>query len=112
LTLLLQDAVGGLQVQDVASDRWIHADPIPGTFVVNLGDMIARWTNDMYRSTTHRVVNASGRERYSVPFFYEGRTEHEVVCLANCLAPGEEPKYAPTTVEGHLQEMYQRTYAA
>jgi isopenicillin N synthase-like dioxygenase len=112
LTLLLQDPVGGLQVQDVASDRWIHADPIPGTFVVNLGDMIARWTNDMYRSTTHRVVNASGRERYSVPFFYEGRTQHEVVCMANCLATGEKPKYAPTTVEGHLQEMYQRTYAA
>jgi isopenicillin N synthase-like dioxygenase len=112
LTVLLQDPVGGLQVQDVASDRWIHADPIPGTFVVNLGDMIARWTNDKYRSTTHRVVNASRRERYSVPFFYEGRTEHEVVCLANCLAPGERPKYLQTTVEGHLQEMYQRTYAA
>jgi isopenicillin N synthase-like dioxygenase len=112
LTVLLQDPVGGLQVQDVASNRWIHADPIPGTFVVNLGDMIARWTNDKYRSTTHRVVNASRRERYSVPFFYEGRTEHEVVCLANCLAPGERPKYSPTTVEGHLQEMYQRTYAA
>ena len=111
LTLLLQDPIGGLQVQDITSNRWIHADPIPGTFVVNLGDMIARWTNDRYRSTVHRVVNASGRERYSVPFFFVGNPDHEVSCLANCLGPGESPKYPPTTVEGHLQEMYRRTYA-
>jgi isopenicillin N synthase-like dioxygenase len=112
LTLLLQDAVGGLQVQDIVSSQWIHADPIPGTFVVNLGDMIARWTNDRYRSTLHRVVNASGRERYSVPFFFVGNPDHEVACLTNCLGPGEAPKFPPTTVEGHLQEMYRRTYAA
>lgn len=112
LTLLLQDSAGGLQVQNAGSNQWIHADPIPGTFVVNLGDMIARWTNDRYRSTVHRVVNASGRERYSVPFFFVGNPDHEVACLANCLASGDTPKYPPTTVEGHLQEMYRRTYAA
>lgn len=111
LTLLLQDQVGGLQVQG-ADGGWIHADPVPGTFVVNLGDMIARWTNDRYRSTMHRVVNASGRERYSVPFFYSGNPDHVVTCLPGCLAPGEEPRYQGTTVEGHLQEMYRRTYAA
>lgn len=112
LTLLLQDSVGGLQVQDSGSHRWIHADPIPGTFIINLGDMIARWTNDRYRSTVHRVVNASGRERYSVPFFFVGNPDHEVSCLPNCLGPGEGAKYPATTVEGHLQEMYRRTYAA
>jgi isopenicillin N synthase-like dioxygenase len=112
LTLLLQDFIGGLQVQDIASNQWIHADPIPGTFVVNLGDMIARWTNDCYRSTVRRVVNASGQERYSIPFFFVGNPDHEVACLSNCVTPGETPKYPPTTVEGHLQEMYRRTYAA
>ena len=112
LTLLLQDAVGGLQVQDPASGQWIHADAVPGTFVVNLGDMIARWTNDRYRSTVHRVVNASGRERYSVPFFFVGNPDHEVACLANCLGAGETAKYPATTVEEHIQEMYRRTYAA
>jgi isopenicillin N synthase-like dioxygenase len=110
VTVLLQDEVGGLQVQGKTEGQWIHATPIAGSFVVNLGDMIARWTNDRFRSTVHRVVNASGRERYSVPFFYSGNPEQEVECLPSCLGPGEIPKYLPTTVEGHLREMYQRTY--
>ena len=110
ITLLLQDEAGGLQVQGKAAAEWIHATPIPGAFVVNLGDMIARWTNDRFRSTVHRVVNASGRERYSVPFFFSGNPDQEVECLPSCLANGEAPKYPRTTVEGHLKEMYRRTY--
>jgi len=110
LTLLRQDNVGGLQVWDQASDGWIHADPVPATYIVNLGDMIARWTNSRYRSTVHRVVNASGRERYSVPFFYTGNYAHKVECIPTCLAPGETPKYPATTVEAHMREMYRRTY--
>jgi isopenicillin N synthase-like dioxygenase len=110
LTLLRQGEIGGLQVWDQSTGGWIHADPVPGTFVVNLGDMIARWTNDRYRSTLHRVVNKSGRERYSIPFFYVGHYDHVVECIPTCLAPGEPPKYPPTTVEAHLREMYRRTY--
>lgn len=110
LTLLRQGKIGGLQVWDQQSGGWIHADPMPGTFVVNLGDMIARWTNDRYRSTLHRVVNASGEERYSVPFFYTGNYAHKVECIPTCLAPGEQPKYPPITVEQHMRAMYQRTY--
>jgi isopenicillin N synthase-like dioxygenase len=110
LTLLRQDDVGGLQVWDQGSDGWIHADPLPGTFIVNLGDMIARWTNDRYRSTVHRVVNASGRERNSVPFFFSGNFAHRVECIPTCLAPGETPKYPATTVEAHMREMYRKTY--
>lgn len=107
LTLLLQDEVGGLQVFDNARQGWIRAQPIPGAFVVNLGDMIARWTNDRYRSTLHRVVNASGRERYSVPFFYVGNPDHAV---SNLIAD-EPAKYPATTVEAHLRAMYDKTYA-
>ena len=110
LTLLRQDDNGGLQVWDQTSEAWIHAEPIPATYVLNLGDMIARWTNDRYRSTVHRVVNASGRERYSVPFFYTGNYAHKVECIPTCLAPGEAPKYPGTTVEAHMREMYRRTY--
>ncbi|ATN35673.1 oxidoreductase [Rhizobium sp. ACO-34A] len=111
ITLLMQDDVGGLQVFDKNDEAWIHAEPVPGTFVVNLGDAMARWTNDLYKSTLHRVINTSGRERYSIPFFYDGAPDYKVVCIPTCLKPGEEPKYKPTTVEGHLREMYARTYA-
>ncbi|MBL1271231.1 MAG: isopenicillin N synthase-like dioxygenase [Marinobacter maritimus] len=111
ITVLLLDDKPGLQVWDVKGDRWINADPVPGTFVVNLGDMIARWTNDRYRSTLHRVVNTSGAERYSVPFFFSGNPDHQVSCLPTCLAEGDQPHYPSTTVEAHLMDMYRRTYA-
>jgi isopenicillin N synthase-like dioxygenase len=112
LTILLQDGVGGLEVYDQAAQNWTPAPPIAGTYVVNLGDMIARWTNDRYRSTPHRVVNRSGRRRYSVPFFFSGAPDHPIECLPACLKPGEAPKYPPTTVETHMMERYRQTYAA
>ena len=70
LTVLAQDQIGGLQVQDVHGE-WIAAPPIPGTLVVNVGDLLARWTNDDYRSTPHRVVNSSGKERLSLVLAYD-----------------------------------------
>ncbi|PXW23162.1 isopenicillin N synthase family dioxygenase [Paraburkholderia caballeronis] len=109
LTLLWQDANGGLQVQD-GDGSWIHVPPLPDTFVVNLGDLIARWTNGRYRSTLHRVVNASGRERYSIPFFFTGRPDYVVACLPGCAADGEAPLHPPITVVEHLEACYRRTY--
>jgi isopenicillin N synthase-like dioxygenase len=105
ITILWQDAEGGLQVE--ASDGWIEAPALPGTFVVNLGDLMARWTNGRFRSTRHRVINRGG-DRYSLPFFYNGHPEHPIVPID----PVEAPLFAPTTVERHLREMYQRSYGA
>lgn len=110
VTLLLQDDSGGLQVWDALQSTWIDAPPIPGTYVVNIGDLFARWTNGRYHSTLHRVINASGRERHSVPFFFTGNPLHRVECLPTCLAPGETPAFPPVTVEEHLRECYRRTY--
>ena len=110
LTLLLQDETGGLEVFDRDAGAWIAAPPIPGAFVVNLGDLIGRWTNDVYRPALHRTVNRSGRERYSAPFFFSGAPDHPVACLETCLEPGAEPLYPPTTVEAHLMAMHARTY--
>ncbi|HTJ25435.1 MAG TPA: 2-oxoglutarate and iron-dependent oxygenase domain-containing protein [Candidatus Limnocylindria bacterium] len=108
-TFLLQDDAGGLQVWD-QHEGWVHAAPIPGTFVVNVGDMMARWTNDLYKSTMHRVVNVSGRDRISVPFFYNGRLDYRVSCISSCLSERETPKYPATTPSEHLEEMVRRTF--
>ena len=110
ITLLMQDDCGGLQLW-IEEEGWVHAEPLPDTYVVNLGDMMARWTNDRYRSTRHRVINMSGRERYSVPFFYLGNPDFPVKCISNCLENSQNPKYGETTVEKHYQEMYRATYA-
>lgn len=70
LTVLCQDDVGGLQVQDV-NGEWLQAPPIPGTLIVNVADLLSRWTAGAYKSTPHRVVNSSGRERLSLVLAYD-----------------------------------------
>ena len=78
LTLLAQDEVGGLEVQGF-DGQWIPAPPRDGTFVVNIGDAFARWTNDAFRSTPHRVINASAeRDRYSVAMFFDPSLDAEI----------------------------------
>jgi isopenicillin N synthase-like dioxygenase len=71
ITLLYQDNSGGLQVRELGNNSWIDATPIEGSLVVNVGDLLARWSNDRFRSTLHRVINKSGHERYSIATFYD-----------------------------------------
>ena len=70
---------------------WIDAPPMKDAFVVNVGDMLRRMSNGRLRSTPHRVINATGRERYSVPFFFDPHVSTEIAPL-----PGAgEPKFEP-----------------
>jgi isopenicillin N synthase-like dioxygenase len=110
LTMLLQDDVGGLEVQN-GQGEWIQAPPIPGALTINLGDMVRRWTNDLYHSTRHRVLNnISGRDRYSVATFYNPEYNYRVECVPTCLPESGVPKYEPCTAGEHTDEMFRLTY--
>ncbi|KAL3465226.1 hypothetical protein BJX64DRAFT_285769 [Aspergillus heterothallicus] len=110
VTLLLQDEVDGLQVLDGASGEWLDVQPTPGAYVVNLGDLMMRMANDRYKSNIHRVINKSGRERYSIPFFFSGNPDYLCRCLPNCCEQGESPKYPPITVEDMVGGAYRESY--
>ena len=109
LTVLCQDDVGGLQVQGYDGE-WIAAPPIPGTLVVNVGDLLARWTNDLYRSTPHRVINASERERLSLVLAYDPDNgtliDPAIVC-----GDGGGAKYEPITCGDYLNWRFKRAFA-
>ena len=111
ITLLAQDGHGGLEVQ-MPDGHWVAATPVPGCFVVNLGDMIPRWTNGLYHSNPHRVRNlhSGGAPRYSIPFFYEPDYFARIEAVPGTVPPGEAPRFAACTAGEHLQEMYRRTY--
>lgn len=110
ITLLAQDNSGGLEVRNTAGD-WIEAPPVPATFVINLGDLMARWTNDVYRSTMHRVkTKKPGTERYSAAFFYSPRPDAVIEALPTCVSAQYPLQYEACTAEEHRNEMFRRAY--
>lgn len=110
VAMLYQDDVGGLQIRNSAGE-WIEAPPIPGAFVCNIGEMMARWTNDTFAATLHRVINTSGRDRYSAVVFFDPSYEVEVACLDCCQGPGNPPHYPPTTAGVYLKKRLDETFA-
>ncbi|HYL47553.1 MAG TPA: 2-oxoglutarate and iron-dependent oxygenase domain-containing protein [Candidatus Limnocylindrales bacterium] len=114
LTILLSEpAPGGLEIF-TPEKKWVAVPSVPGAFVVNIGDLMARWTNDRWVSTLHRVVNppadASGStRRQSIAFFHQPNWDAEITCIPTCLAPGEKPKYAPVKSGKHLMAKFHRT---
>ncbi|MCB1494984.1 MAG: isopenicillin N synthase family oxygenase [Bauldia sp.] len=108
VTLLLTDDVGGLEVR-TRRGEWITVPPRPGTFVCNIGDCLMRWTNDLYVSTPHRVVNR-GDDRYSVAFFLDPNPDATIACLPTCVPDGEPARYPPISGADYLMDRLARTY--
>jgi isopenicillin N synthase-like dioxygenase len=112
LTLLAQDDAGGLQVQ-LKDGSWADVPPVPGALVVNIGDMMQRWTNDRWPSTMHRVINkVSGRDRWSIAYFFDLDAESVILPLPSCVSAQRPAQYGPITAGEHLIEMYRRTTVA
>ncbi|KAG9037048.1 hypothetical protein FRB95_006901 [Tulasnella sp. JGI-2019a] len=109
-TILWQDDVGGLQVMNTA-EKWIDAKPIPGTFVINIGDQLARWTNDVFKSTRHRAINRSGVERFSTPLFFGTDYDVRLEAIPTCVSAENPAKYPVVTAGEYVQSRLEATYA-
>lgn len=96
LTFLAQSALPGLEVRSAEGER-IRPPAVPGTFVVNTGAMLARYPNDRFRATPHRVVNRNGASRYAIPFFLGPNHDVVVAPVPSCVGPDNPPRYEPTT---------------
>jgi isopenicillin N synthase-like dioxygenase len=106
-TMLSQDSLGGLQVRNSAGE-WIDVGPIPGMFVVNIGDLMATWTNDFYTSNLHRALNVAGKARISIPLFVYPQGSKVIQCLATCHGPHNPPRYASVTAGEYVLKLIEQ----
>lgn len=103
ITILLTDGNSGLQVLNQSTEEWVDVPSRTDAFVVNVGDLLQTWTSGHYKSNIHRVINTSGQERYSVPFFFDGNPDF----LVEPLDGSATEKY---TVLEHLLLRYEQSY--
>jgi isopenicillin N synthase-like dioxygenase len=106
LTLLAQDQTGGLQVKGKGGE-WLTAHPIPGTYVVNVGDLLARWTNNRFVSTPHRVINSGGKERYSIAVF----VDPDATTLIEPVTTGDAAQFDPVSVGEYVLGRFDNSFA-
>jgi len=100
-TILCQDEIQALQVRN-RRGQWIDAAPIRGTFVVNIGDLMSRWTNGIFASTLHRVANFSGRARYSIPAFFGPNADALIEALPGCVSAGKPARFPPVVAGEYI----------
>ena len=108
VTLLLTDRNPGLEVYDAAEGKWVALAPNPDAYVVNVGDMLSKWTGDRYKSSVHRVVHRNPTERYSVVFFFDGNLD----CSLKALDGSQRDEEEGLTVEKHMIRRMTESYGA
>ena len=110
LTVLYHDGKPGLQILSPEGE-WEDVPAVAGSFVVNLGDLMAAWTNDRWVSTLHRVVVPEGVEgdRISVAFFHQPAYDTLIECIPTCTSPGDPPRYEPVTSGEWIRLMIEKT---
>ena len=110
ITILCQDSQGGLEVRR-RDGTWLAAPPLPGTWVVNVADMLSRWTNGRWQSTPHRVKNLSGGDRYSCPYFFDMSMDSTVEVLPTCRDQSPPAKWPAVRYGDYLLERLDKNYA-
>ncbi|MEM6712046.1 MAG: 2-oxoglutarate and iron-dependent oxygenase domain-containing protein [Pseudomonadota bacterium] len=109
-TILCTDDKAALQVLNSAGE-WIEAPPVEGAFIVNVGDMMERWTNDYFKSTIHRAINRTGKQRYSIPLFFGTNPDVEIAVLESCQSATNPPRYEPVQAGAYVEQRINETYA-
>lgn len=109
LTVLCQDDIGGLQVQN-SQGNWVDAPPIDGTLIVNVADLLHRWTEGAYKSTPHRVINNSGKERLSLVLAFDPNPE-TVIDACEIFGPAHKPKEEAITCGDYLIWRFNKAFS-
>jgi isopenicillin N synthase-like dioxygenase len=109
LTLLAPNDVPGLSIR-TQKGTWIDAPLVPGAFVVNGGQLLQRWTNDLFLATPHRAVNRSGGERYALAFFCDSNIDWPIAAVPTTVGPDRPPKYPTTWYTDYMIQYQKRTY--
>jgi isopenicillin N synthase-like dioxygenase len=104
LTLLAQSALPGLEVRTREGD-WIRPPAIPGSFVVNTGEMLTRYANDRFIATPHRVINANNDLRHAIPFFCGPSLDAVIRPVPSCVGPDNPPRYEPLLFADHRRKL-------
>ena len=109
LTVLARTDVPGLAVR-LSSGEWFAPPVIPGTFLINLGNMMRRWSNDQFLSTPHGVINESGTDRYSIAYFHSPNPAATIACLPSCVSADNPARYPPAVYRDLVLEFYRKNY--
>ena len=110
MTMLAQNDIPGLSIR-LPNGRWVDAPALPGSILINGGDLLRRWTNERFLATPHRVINRSGQERYAIPFFMDCDYDWEMECLPTCRSADNPSLHKPITYPQYMTWFRDLNYA-